>query len=74
MSQLCWARNPVWVTKDGKFMPISEMKSSHIAHSINLIDVKGTWRVKMLGALQFELAIREAINHPDQSHLTVTKK
>lgn len=49
----------VWITRDGRMIPISKMDTSHIKNCIVLIQRRKKWRREYLDRLQLELYIRE---------------
>lgn len=53
--------NPLWQTKDGKIMPISEMKDSHLQYSINKILTSNDFRKHMFDPMMLELKQRKEL-------------
>jgi len=51
--------NPLWQTKDGEIMPISEMTDSHLQFSINKILHSNNFRKHMFDPLMLELKQRK---------------
>lgn len=52
--------HPAWVTRDGKYIEITKMTTSHIRNCINKIHRSGDkWRKQYLNILELELYRRE---------------
>jgi hypothetical protein len=50
-----------WTMGDGKKILVSNMTSSHIAHSITLIERRSPWRKDWLKPLKKELSKRKSV-------------
>jgi len=51
--------DPIWVTRDGRFLKISEMETSHVLNAIAKIRrSRSGWRIEYLDRLELELVIR----------------
>jgi len=62
MPKIKWDRNDTWIDRYGETHYLESMKTSHIIHSINLIERTG-WRAHYLQRLKFELQLRKAQEH-----------
>lgn len=51
-------RDTLWVCKDGRRLPVTQMETSHVQNAINLIHRKRGWRRGYLKRLELELLIR----------------
>lgn len=51
----------IWVTKDGRAIPVRHMTRSHVLNSISLIERRGGWRREFLERLRLELVIRDML-------------
>ena len=55
----------IWITKDGRAIPIRAMERRHILNCIAKIQNHRSWRREYLERLQLELRIRD---HLGESH------
>ena len=53
--------NPLWETKDGEVMPISQMTDSHLQFSINKILMSNDFRKHMFDPMMLELKRRKEL-------------
>jgi len=49
---------PVWISKDGRYTPVSAMETTHLVHAINKIIRKENWRKDWLPVLARQLVDR----------------
>lgn len=53
-------QDKIWVTRDGRQIPVSEMERSHILFCIDRIERSGgKWRGEYLERLKLEITIRD---------------
>lgn len=53
-------QDTIWVTKDGRRIPVRQMTDSHLTNAIRLIIRSGgSWRREYLDRLLLELQIRD---------------
>lgn len=51
--------DPIWITRDGREMKVSQMETRHIVNCINKIQRSSRrWRIEYLERLELELEIR----------------
>ena len=54
-------QDKIWVTKDGRQIPVRQMERSHILHAIARIERSKNWRKEYLERLKLELVIRDVL-------------
>lgn len=50
-------KDPTWVTRDGQFVPVSQMSRTHLMYSIAKVK-RDRWRKHMLERLELEVRVR----------------
>lgn len=52
-------RDMIWICKNGRKLPVSNMGTRHIKNCLNLMDKHPGWREEFRERLELELLIRE---------------
>lgn len=52
-------QDKIWITKDGRMIPVRQMDLDHVHRAIAMIRRRGNWRRDYLARLMLELQIRD---------------
>ena len=58
---------PVWITRDNRCLPLSEIETRHLKNIVGKMVVQGGWREQYMGLLLAELELRLLLEQPQDN-------